>query len=201
MDLTVLLETPDLPRITKVLDELGHIGRLATTRAWDGDTLAKLYEAMKGYKPITLDDYVPPGVAPLQEVIHHGKNSLLAFNYFQKRFCKPAADAEGQLWGYNQNPPFVMWFAGPGFYVARNDEDAAGEVAIDYTKLPPGKPEAWPAIEPNAKGIGPRAVYGNMVDVMRGLSKHVSIGRAQRVKQGARVWMDAWFVLCREDVS
>lgn len=201
MDLTVLLDPPDLSRLATVLDELGHVGRLATVRAWDGDTQAKLYEALKGYKPVTLDDYVPPGVAPLQEVIHHGKNSLPAFTHFQKRFCKPAGDVTDSLWGYNQNPPFVMWFAGPGFYVARNDEQAAGEVAIDYTRTPPSKPDAWPAIEPNLKGIGPRAVYGNMVDVMRGLSKHVSIGRAQRVKNGVREWMDAWFVLCREDAS
>jgi hypothetical protein len=36
-----------------------------------------------------------------------------------------------------------------------------------------------------------------MVDVMRGISSHVSIGRARK-KNG---WMDAWFVLVREDPS
>jgi hypothetical protein len=34
-----------------------------------------------------------------------------------------------------------------------------------------------------------------MVDVMRGISTHVSIGRARK----AHGWMDAWFVLVRED--
>jgi hypothetical protein len=200
MDLTTLLDPLDLPRLTTVLDELGHPGRLATIRGWERDVQAKLYEALKDYKPLTLEDYVPTDVAPLREVIHHGKNSLPAFTHFQKRFCKPATETD-QLWGYNQNGGFVMWFAGPGFYVARKDEDHAGEVAIDYTRSPPSKPDTWPAIEPNAKGIGPRAVYGNMIDVMRGLSKHVSIGRAQRVRGSKREWMDAWFVLCREDVS
>ena len=60
-------------------------------------------------------------------------------------------------------------------------------------------------MEKNERGIGPRAVYGNMIDIMRGLSKHVSIGRAKRVKQAGKPesaqWMDAWFVLCREDVA
>jgi hypothetical protein len=200
MDLSPFLDPLDLPHLTKVLDELGHPGRLATIRGWEHATQAKLYEALQGYKPVTLDDYVPTDVAPLKEVIHHGKNSLPAFTHFQKRFCKPSAESD-RLWGYNQNPGFVMWFAGPGFYVARKDEEHPGEVAIDYTQIPPSKPDAWPSIEPNAKGIGPRAVYGNMVDVMRGLSKHVSIGRAQRVRHGKREWMDAWFVLCREDLS
>jgi hypothetical protein len=36
-----------------------------------------------------------------------------------------------------------------------------------------------------------------MVDVMRGISNHVSIGRAW--KQGK--YMDAWFALVREDAS
>jgi hypothetical protein len=34
-----------------------------------------------------------------------------------------------------------------------------------------------------------------MIDVMHGISSHVSIGRARK-KHG---WMDAWFVLVRED--
>jgi hypothetical protein len=60
MDLSVLLDPLDLPRLTQVLDELGHLGRLDTVRGWGGDTMAKLYEAMKGYRPLTLDYFVPP---------------------------------------------------------------------------------------------------------------------------------------------
>ena len=212
MDLSVLLDPLDLPRLTQVLDELGHLGRLDTVRGWDGDTMAKLYEALKGYKPLTLEYFVPPDVPPLTEVIHHGKNSLPAFTHFQKRFCRPAegeaANGEGVskhvLWGYNQNPPFIMWFAGAGYYVAHDWEP--GEIAVDYTLVPPAKPAAWPdAVVKNERGIGPRAVYGNMVDIMRGLSKNVSIGRAKRCKEHGKPessqWMDAWFVLCREDVA
>jgi hypothetical protein len=206
MDLSVLLDPLDLPRLATVLDELGHLGRLATVRHWDGGTMAKLYEAMKGYMPLTLDYFVPPGVAPLTEVIHHGKNSLPAFTHFQKRFCKPqdGAASDKTLWGYNHNGGFVTWFAGAGYYVAHDWEP--GEIVVDYTLIPPAKPPSWPdAVEKNERGLGPRAVYGNMVDIMRGLSKNVSVGRARRCKEAGKPetseWMDAWFVLCREDVA
>ncbi len=207
MDLSVLLDPLDLPRLTQILDELGHLGRLDTVRGWDGATMAKLYEAIKGYQPLTLDYFVPPELPPLAEVIHHGKNSLPAFTHFQKRFCKPNGDAEanaGKLWGYNHNPAFVTWFAGAGYYVARDWEP--GEIVVDYTLVPPGRPPSWPdAVVKNERGLGPRAVYGNMIDVLRGLSKNVSVGRARRCKEAGKPesseWMDAWFVLCREDVA
>jgi hypothetical protein len=204
MDLSVLLDPLDLPRLTQVLDELGHLGRLDTVRGWDGGTMAKLYEAIKGYQPLTLDYFVPPELAPLTEVIHHGKNSLPAFTHFQKRFCKPEGDVKDRLWGYNHNPAFVTWFAGAGYYVAHDWEP--GEIVVDYTQVPPAKPASWPdSVEKNERGLGPRAVYGNMVDIMRGLSKNVSIGRARRCKVAGKPesseWMDAWFVLCREDVA
>jgi hypothetical protein len=202
MDVSVLLDPLDLNRLRDVLDGLGHPGRLATIRGWDRDTQSRLYEALKGFKPVTVDDYVPAGTDALKEVIHHGKNTLPAFTHFQKRFCKPADGSEGaekkQLYGYNHNTPFVANWTGPGYYVARDWEEAAGEVAIDYTVIPPSKPDAWPAIRPNESGLG-RLVYGGMVDVMRGLSTHVSIGRARRLKNGKFEWFDAWFVLCRED--
>jgi hypothetical protein len=202
MDLSVLIDPLDLPRLTQVLDELGHLGRLDTVRGWEGGTMAKLYEAIKGYQPLTLDYFVPPELPPLAEVIHHGKNSLLAFNYFQKRFCKPDGDEKDKLWGYNHNGGFITWFAGAGYYVAHDWEP--GEIVVNYTMVPPKKPASWPdSVEKNERGIGPRAVYGNMVDIMRGLSKNVSIGRARRCKVAGKPesseWMDAWFVLCRED--
>jgi hypothetical protein len=203
MDLSVLLDPLDLPRLRKVLDELGHPGRLDTIRGWGRDTMAPLYEAAKGFKPVTLEDYVPSNVEPMREVIHHGKNSLPAFTHFQKRFCKPPAEgiAKDVLYGYNHNTPFLSGITGPGYYVAHaSNWDASSEVDIDYTKLPPTKPETWPEIRPNERGVG-NLVYGNMIDVMRGISTHVSIGRARKRKRGEFEWFDAWFVLCREDAA
>src|SRR5215472_10469740 len=76
MDLTVFLEPKvDLPRIRKILDELGHLGRLETIRGWNRASMRTLYDAAEGFRPVTLDDFVPPSVGDLVEVIHHGKNS------------------------------------------------------------------------------------------------------------------------------
>lgn len=187
---TLLDEKIDLERLREVLDGLGHVGRVDTIRQWDGKTQERLYEAAKGFLPLTLEHFVPSDREPLQEVIHWGKNSLPALTHFQKRFCKPS---EGDmLWGYNHNDGLSK-LAGPGFFCVHPDE-AEGEIGIDYTKLPPGKPEKWPEIQPNSSGVS-RLVYYDMVDVMRGISTHVSIGRARRHGK----WSDNYFVLTRED--
>jgi len=200
MDMTVLLEpTIDLPRLTAVLDELGHEGRLATVRGWEKRDLVRLYDAAKGHHPLTLEHFVPPARAPLTEVIHHGKNSLPLFSRFQKRFTRPegAGEPAAELWGFNRQSNEAV--TGPGYFVVHTEFDGGqvpGEVAIDYRKAPKGKAPSWPDVMPNSARLG-RFVYEGMVDVMRGISKHVSIGRAW--KHGK--YMDAWFVLCREDVS
>jgi hypothetical protein len=193
MDLRSLIDTHlDLPRLGKDLDEVGHEARLWSIYQWTRHDMATVWEAAKGLHPLTLDDYVPPSAAPHVEVIHHGKNSLPAHNFFQKRFCKPKATTEPMLVGYNEQ----SWAAitGPGYFVARPSSEA-GEVDIDYTMLPQEKPGSWPTIVPNSARLG-RFVYAGMVDVMHGISSHVSIGRARK-KHG---WMDAWFVLVREDL-
>jgi hypothetical protein len=84
---------------------------------------------------------------------------------------------------------------GPGYYVVHPSEDA-DEVVIDYTRLPGEKPGDWPAVVANRERLG-RFVYEGIVDVMRGLSRHVSVGRARKGAAGR--WMNAWFVLVRED--
>lgn len=192
MNLNVLLEpTIDLPRLAHVLDELGHLGRVDTIRGWNKKTQARLYEAAQGFRKLTLDDFVPPSTEPLREIIHHGKNTLPSFSHFQKRFCKSADAEQKDLLGYNHQS--LMGLTGPGYFVVHPAE-AEGEIDIDYLRVPSEKPEAWPPIQSNERGIG-RLVYGGMVDVMRGISSHVTIGRAK--KKGRAI--DAWFVLCRED--
>jgi hypothetical protein len=187
MDLKNLIETHlDLPRLAKTLDELGHSARVWATRQWTRGTQAKLYEAAKGFRPVSLDDYVPPGTPPLTAVRTWGVNTLL---------CKPGdPEAKDRLVGFNYQG--LSGLTGPGYYVA-HPAGEAGEVDIDYTMAPQpsdGKPAEWPEIVPNSARLG-RFVYYGMVDVMRGISTHVSIGRARK-KHG---WMDAWFVLVRED--
>ncbi len=205
MHLDALFEddTIDIARLGAVLDGLGHAGRVESMNRWSAKTQARLFEAAKGHKSLSLEDFVPTAVEPLAEVIHWGKNSLPVFTLFQKRFCKPAPDhgaAKSELWGYNEGHPDLLFqvspFTGPGYFVVHAPErdNAAGEIDIDYRMIPGGKSSAWPAIVPNEARLG-RFVYAGMVDVMRGISEHVSIGRAIR---GGK-WADAWFVLCRED--
>jgi len=182
----------DLPRLSKDLDELGTPARVWATRQWTRAIQAKLWDAAKGFRPVTLDDYVPPGTAPLTQVITHGMNTLPAHNHFQKRFAKPAdPETKDQLVGFNFQA--LSGFTGPGYYVAHPASDE-GEVDIDYTMIPKEKAADWPEIVPNSVRLG-RFVYYGMVDVMRGISSHVSIGRARR-KHG---YIDAWLVLVRED--
>jgi hypothetical protein len=192
MDVSVLIEPKvDMARITRVLDELGHPGRVHTTRSWGRKQMAKIWEAAQAYRSITLEHFVPESVAAMVEVVHELKNSLPLFSVSQKRFCRPADSEIKELWGYNHAS--TNGFTGPGYFVVR-PSDTEGEVVIDYTNLPKGRPESWPAIVPNEARLG-RFVYAGMVDHMRGISNHVCIGRAQK---GAEP-MDAWFVLCRKD--
>ncbi len=196
MDLRNLIETHlDLARLSKDLDELGHPGRLWSVRQWTRADMTLLWEATKGFRPVTSADFVPPTVKPLVEVIHHGKNSLALFSHFEKRFCKPASAKNGEnpenIVGYNRQSTSA--FTGPGYFVVRPSADA-GEMEIDYTRLPTEKPEAWPPIIPNAQRLG-RFIFDGVIDTMRGISSHVTIGRARKAAE----WKDAWFVLVRED--
>jgi hypothetical protein len=193
MDLRNLIETHlDLPRLSKDLDEIGHAARVWSVRQWERTDMATLWEAAKGFRPVVLEDFVPPETPPLVQVIHDGKNSLPAHTIFQKRFCRPSdPSAEDTLLGYNYQS--LSPITGPGYYVAHPSTEP-GEVDIDYTMLPREKPPEWPDIVGNDERLG-RFVYYGMIDVMRGLSPHVSIGRAR--KRGH--WMDAWFVLVRQD--
>ncbi|HQY62041.1 MAG: hypothetical protein IPF92_02350 [Myxococcales bacterium] len=189
MDLTVLLEPKlDLARLTDVLDGMGHEGRLHTVRGWGKHRQAELFEAAKGYRPLTLSHFVPDDVPDLTEVIHDGRNTLPLFNNFQKRFCRPEAGAT-ELHGYNEGSTRV--FTGPGYYVATERD---GELVIDYRKKATVKDPRWPEILPNSQKLG-FLVYEGMVDYMRGLSNHVSIGRAEK---GGKL-IDAYFVLVRQD--
>ena len=140
--------------------------------------MARLYEAARGFRSLDLTALVPADVPPLTEVIHVGQNNLPAFDRFQKRFCKPEGDGPvNELYGYNQQP--WSWFSGPGYFVVRASTDEPGALDIDYHVVPKAKPATWPPIAEN-RGFGPTIVYGSMVDVLRGISAHVTIGRARR---------------------
>lgn len=182
-------------RITQALDRMDPASRLATVLSITPKEQAVLWELCKDHT-VGADHFVPSGVEPLKQVVHHGKNTLATHNFFQKRFCR-ADDDSGNLYGYNYQA--LTWATGPGYYVAHNtsdETDPPSAYVIDYTRLPAAKPEAWPPIIRNEAKLG-RFVYAHMKDYMRGVSEHVSIGRPH--KRGKA--MNAWFILCREDPS
>ena len=92
----------------------------------------------------------------------------------------------------NRNSGLIETTVGPGYYVAY--DRGADEVLVDYLRQPPRHPEGWPEILPNSARLS-RFVYNGTQDVLRRVSKHVSIGRAMRNQK----WMDAWFILIRQD--
>jgi hypothetical protein len=86
---------------------------------------------------------------------------------------------------------------GPGYYRAVEDPGRA-EVLVDYNRVPPADaselPEGWPRVRQNEDGLS-RFVYGFMVDRLRRVSEHVTIGSAARKGRD----LGSWFVLCRDE--
>src|SRR5579859_5288511 len=185
----------DLPGLARHLDGLGDTARAVATVSMTPRQQARLYEAAQGFRALTLEHFVPKGVAPLTQVIHAGKNSIPVVSRFEKRFCLPVPGSD-RLWGYNENPRAIRAATGPGYFVCYAID--AGQVLIDYcqvpTDKPPGKPDGWPDVRPNSAGLS-RFIYNRTKDTMRGVSDHVSIGRAARDGKA----MDNWFVLCRRE--
>jgi hypothetical protein len=173
------------------LDALAPPERLAEVRSLGRAEQSLLFEIAEGHRPISLDDIVPPNRPPMREVVHHGKNSLPAFSRFAKVFVRPEPDAP-ELWGYNRAGGFVETVVGPGYFVAY-PHTVEGEVLVDYLRLPSRRLAHWPGILPNSARLS-ILVYNGTQDILRGVSEHVTVGRATKAGKA----MSAWFVLCRE---
>jgi hypothetical protein len=176
------------------LDGLSDPERARASGTLSARQQAILFDAALGLLPLSLEYFVPQAAGPLTHVIHSGKNSLPFAKTFEKRFCRPAAGASW-LFGYNQNPKHIQPVTGPGYFVCY--EVDGHEVLIDYTQVPAfdaPRPQGWPAVRLNSAGMS-RYIYNGTQDTLRGVSRHVSIGRAARAGR----WMDNWFVLCRRE--
>jgi len=186
--------TVDLQAIAAEFEAAPPRERVEITEALDGKEQEKLWHAADG-RPVSIGEMVPKDLGPLRPVIFHGKNSLPAFTHFQKRFCRPAAGTDrDELWGYNYQP--TKWLApltGPGYFVAY-DSTGLGSVAVDYTRIPAGRPAEWPEIHDNSYRLS-RFIYNGTIDYLRRVSEHLLIGRATRAGKE----MPNWFLLCRED--
>ena len=86
-----------------------------------------------------------------------------------------------------------VWDASKTYFVAVEDAERH-EVLVDYRQLPAEQPPGWPAVKPNERGLS-RFVYGFMVDRVRRVSEHVTIGSASRAGRD----LGSYFVLCRMD--
>ena len=179
--------------IANLLDGLAHGERVAAVRSLGRSAQRALYDAVDGFLPLQLADLVLESTDDFVPVRHYGRNTLPAFTYFEKRFCRPRGEdlvKPSVLYGFNFQQ--LAWLTGPGYFVAREDPKRP-EVQVDYTEVPPECPDQWPEIRSNEIGLT-RFVYGFMVDTLRRVSEHVTIGSAAR--NGRE--LGSWFVLCRE---
>lgn len=188
---SLIHETPRHPRkVAAFLDALVGGDRVLAVRGLGPATQRALWELVDGFAEMTLADLVPRTTPPYEPVIHYGRNTLPMFTMFEKRFYRMG---DGSSVG-GANFQTLSPLTGPGYFVARKDDERP-EVLIDYTCLPKDKPADFPEIRGNESGIA-RLVYGSMVDAVRRVSDHVSIGAALR--DGKMI--GAYFVLCREQV-
>ncbi|MET0391064.1 MAG: hypothetical protein ABW321_34145 [Polyangiales bacterium] len=178
-------------RIASFLDGLRQPARIDAVRGLSVREQRRLWARAEGFAALSIPDVVPSSLPVLVPVRHYGRNSLPAFTLFEKRFYR---EADGERYA-GANFQAVSPLTGPGYFALREDP-ARREVLVDYTQLPATKPAGWPEIVPNERGLS-RFVFGAMVDTLRRVSTHVTIGRAAR--KGKAV--DAWFVLCRDDAA
>ncbi len=180
--------------IAKLLDGLSDAMRPRVVRTLGPASQKALYAKAQGFAALRLVDIVPVSLGDLEEVRHLGRNTLPAFRIFEKRFCRLAgsnAEDPDMLAGYNFQT--MSPITGPGYFLARQDE-SRGEILVDYGRLPDSRPSHWPEIRPNERGLS-RFVYGFMIDTLRRVSEHVTIGSAARKGKD----MNSYFALCRVD--
>lgn len=178
--------------IADLLDKLADALRPRVVRDLGRRDQQALYAKVEGFASLRLVDLVPPTRSDLEEVRHLGRNSLPAFKIFEKRFCRlpgSPSDSPEALAGYNFQAMSPM--TGPGYFMAREDAKT-GEILVDYNRLPDQKPLGWPEIRSNERGLS-RFVYGFMVDRLRRVSEHVTIGSAARKGKD----LGSYFILSR----
>ncbi len=185
----------DLGRLAALLDGLAEDTRVDLVRSLGGKEQRRMWDAAAS-NGSTLEDFAPKLAPAGVEVINAGKNSLPVFTHFEKRFVR-VEGRDDVLYGYNESP--TKGLIGPGYFVAHAYPER-GEVGIDYLQVPPADarvPAGWPAIKPNESGLQ-RFVYAGMVDYMRRVSKHVSIGRAYK---GGTKELPHTFLLIRRQIG
>ena len=113
-------EAIDLSAVAGHLDGLPHEERVRQVREVPGSQQRRLFEAVRGWRPLTQEHYVPSTQPDRKFVRHLGKNSLPVFSHFEKRFARPepgspvprrprseAPSSEREKSFFGRHPPFV----------------------------------------------------------------------------------------------
>lgn len=175
----------DQARLAAYLDGLDPEARIRDAQSLPGKLMATLYERCAG-SLLTLQDMVPESVPTGEQVIFAGRNDLLMFRLFEKRFARTV---DGAVIGYNHQT--MRAFTGPGYFTVL---PAGDEIVIDYTKEPTaeGAPAGWPKVKPNASGLS-HLIYKDMQDYCRRVSRDVVIGHATKFGKS----IGHYFILAR----
>ncbi len=171
----------DITELAAALDGASHDERLQWMYSLGRADMKALFALARGQ---TLD--VNP-FSSSDVVVCKGKNSMLLFNRFEKRFAR----VDEQIVGYNVSGRIGTFVGGPGHFIGYDSPEVGGEVWIDYCKLPQSTHEQFPALRSNTRGLA-RFVYGNLLDIVRRVSKHILIGDS--FKKGKPVGV--LFTLC-----
>lgn len=183
----MLREGAAAAEIAGFLDGLDDDARVAELYTLGLSDQKRLWAACAGNAPLSMESFVPE---PDRRTIYRGRNSLIAFQRFEKHFYR-ASDGSAAF-GLNENSGIVNWFAGPGYFSLFVED---GLIVFDYTKVPSLQLPDWPKVEINERGFGPRVVYGHMQDYNRRVSERVVIGQARK---GGKV-IGAYYVISRVD--
>ena len=144
MDVQRFVEpTVNVERLVRLLDGIGHEGRYHTIRTWSRRDLSRIFDAVKGHKPVDLDFFDADVRSPRRRG-HDLHNALPAMTPpIQKRFARIPDDAD-HLVGFNPQP----WgrFTGPGCFTATRAGRARRGSSSTTRKLPSVKPADWPAV-------------------------------------------------------
>ena len=132
MSFSDILQTGSLVDIATWLDNQTPDDRLQAIQSLNKAEQRTLFEKCVDTEPLTLDYFC---AEPNVEVIHDGKNSLPAFQLFQKRFVRLE---DNRVVGYNHAS--TMGVIGPGYFVLKEtsenqDWTQHGSVVVDYYEV------------------------------------------------------------------
>ena len=172
---TLISSRASYREISSYLDGLSAAARSEEVLSITGSAVRRLYDAVVDAPTVTLEEFLPTSMKGT--LIYEGRNSLVAFTRFQKRFQRLES---GLVIGYNHQT--MAFVTGPGYFAVKeaNGEGEHGkELFFDYTVPPPERPAGWPPFKANDRGLS-KLVYADMIDFVRRVATGVEVGKAYR---------------------